>query len=505
MRASFLSVVFLLSVSVTSLAADPSSKTLDLYKKASGGAAASNVKSFVMTGAAKVGGETGQFVLSSQAPDRLRIDIGAPGLTLSECYNGKSAWRKQPDGLRTLLGSEAASFKLYALLVGTRLRGLSRYRAQITAGPNPASPGDGFDSLAVSLAAAKTDLFFDHSTHLLMKMERNVGGDTQTITYGDYRKVDTVVEPFSITIRTGSLEVTIAIDHIEHNKALDEGLFSYPQVEGEAPLPDVGAMLHTLFANQEKIEEMREHYTFRELENERAYDGSGHLKDSKDREYEVTPVGDALVHRLVSEGGKPLSDSEREKEDKKVQKEVAEIIKRREKREKKEKQDEGDKKNGEDEEEITVLSFLKACEITSERRETLGSQPVIAFDFEPKKDFKPKNRAESFISKLAGTMWVDQDADQIARLEAHFTGAFKVGGGLLASVAPSTAFVFEQKKIDGEVWLPSYLEANISVKIMLLAKFNRAYTTRYSDYKKYKVNSDYNLKNPPQEQNPSKP
>ena len=118
---------------------------------------------------------------------------------------------------------------------------------------------------------------------------------------------------------------------------------------------------------------------------------------------------------------------------------------------------------------------------------------VIAFDFEPIKGIKTKNRTESLVSKLAGTMWVDENAQQIVRLEARLTDTFKFAGGLLASVSPSTAVALEQEKVGDEVWLPSYAEANISARVMLFAKFNRSVLTRYSDYKKYKIDSKYDL------------
>jgi hypothetical protein len=46
------------------------------------------------------------------------------------------------------------------------------------------------------------------------------------------------------------------------------------------------------------------------------------------------------------------------------------------------------------------------------------------------------------------------------------------------------------------LWLPSYGEVNIAVRVMLLAKWNRSFERRYSDYKKYEINSDYNLSKP---------
>ena len=91
---------------------------------------------------------------------------------------------------------------------------------------------------------------------------------------------------------------------------------------------------------------------------------------------------------------------------------------------------------------------------------------------------------------------MDETAKQVARLEARLTDSFKLGGGLLASIAPSTAFVFEQDKIDNEVWLPSSMEANVSARLLLFAKFNRSVERRYSDYKKYQIDSRYELSKP---------
>ena len=145
---------------------------------------------------------------------------------------------------------------------------------------------------------------------------------------------------------------------------------------------------------------------------------------------------------------------------------------------------------------VTILSILKLSDVTSMRREMFQGHEVIAFDFEPKKGVKPKNRIETIITKLAGTMWVDEEAQQIARVEARLIDSFKLAGGLFAKVAPSTAVVLEQAKIGDEVWMPSYAEANLAARIMLFAKFNRSVTTRYSDYKKYSIDNRYELSKP---------
>jgi hypothetical protein len=139
------------------------------------------------------------------------------------------------------------------------------------------------------------------------------------------------------------------------------------------------------------------------------------------------------------------------------------------------------------------------------RREMFRGHEVIAFDFEPNKGIKPKSRIESIVNKLAGTMWMDEEAKQIVRLEARFVEGFKFAGGLLASVSPSTAVALEQQKVGDEVWLPSLAEANISARVFLLAKFKKNVVTKYSDYKKYSIDNQYELQKPKDDKPEVKP
>ena len=109
MKRMFGSLVLILGVLVSqSLADQPASKIVDRYKKASGGKSAARVRSTIITGSVKSGdGAAGRFSYQTSAPNNLRSDLELAGSKVSECYNGKSAWRLDARGLRTLLGDEA--------------------------------------------------------------------------------------------------------------------------------------------------------------------------------------------------------------------------------------------------------------------------------------------------------------------------------------------------------------------------------------------------------------
>ncbi|HJQ68568.1 MAG TPA: hypothetical protein VKA70_06335 [Blastocatellia bacterium] len=503
----FITPLILLIVAIlaqTSFAADSANKIIDRYKKASGGGAIKRVKSTSMSGTVKgADGAEGRFVYRVAGPDRLRTDIDVEGFKVSECYNGKSAWRMDGRGLRTLLGAEAKRLRLEALVANSRLQELSRNR--IIAEPPSKATVEGREANAIELSKddARVKIFFDAKTNLPVKQERERAEGLEEIFYGDYRAVDGVMEPFSIRIKNGAGELTVALDRVAHNASVDDTAFRHPQVEGARPLPDLETLFKAVIANQEKVEEMRERYSFRASETERKLEKDGRVKETETKVYDVTPVAGSFVERLISVNGKELTPAEREKEDRRVEKDVEEALKRREKRLKKEAQArERGKKEEEEDDDITILDFLRISEVTSVRREIFRGHEVIAFDFEPRKGFKPKNRAETIVSKLAGTTWVDENARQIVRLEARLTNSFKMGGGLLASISPSSAFAFEQEKVGDELWLPSYGEANISARIMLFAKFNRSMERRYSDYKKYQIDSDYELAKPKENTKP---
>jgi hypothetical protein len=481
-----------------SLADQPASKIVDRFKKASGGKSAARIKSTVMTGTAKASdGTTGRFSYQTSVPNNLRLDFELGGAKVSECYNGKSAWRLDARGLRTLLGDEAKRLRLEALLSNTRLTDLQRNRIVPQLSGNATVDGREANAIEFIKDNVRVKLFFDASNNLPVKRERETADGLEETFYGDYRAVDGVMEPFSLKIKKGAGDLSVTIDRVEHNRAVELAAFRYPLIEGTRPLPELEPLMKAITANQEKTDELREHYTCRLIEFERKHDGDGRIKETETRTYEVTPLGEELVERLMSVNGKDLSASEREKEDKRVQKEVEGIVKRREKKQQKEERARAKgEKEEQDKAEVKIKDFLRISEITSVRREMFHGHEVIAFDFEPRKGFKPKSRAEDMVNKLAGTIWVDEDAQQVARLEARLTDSFKIGGGVLASIGASTAFSFEQEKVGDEVWLPSSMEANISARVLLLAKFNRSVERRYSDYKKYQIDSKYDLSKP---------
>lgn len=250
------------------------------------------------------------------------------------------------------------------------------------------------------------------------------------------------------------------------------------EVRVTAPPTDPETLLKAVEGNQKQIEEGRKNYIFHRRDEEQDTDESGNVKKTTVSEYEVFFMGHREIERLLVKDGKPLSDSEKKKQDD----EVAKQEKRARERMRKEEAGEQDK------DEINLAKFLADDRFYNLRRETFRGREVYAFDFAPRPDFKPHNLSEKVLESLGGTLWIDEDAKQAVRLEAHLLDGFKVGGGIVGSVKKGGNVVFEQEKVNGEVWLPSYGEVHLDYRIVFSRKVTNV-VVKYSDYRKFKVES----------------
>jgi hypothetical protein len=248
------------------------------------------------------------------------------------------------------------------------------------------------------------------------------------------------------------------------------------------PLPDIPTLLRDSTRNQRALEEVRKLYTCHLSEEEDKTDSHGAVKSRSVKDYDVFYIGDDEVLHLLGKDGKPLAGEEKKREDARFSKEFDKLKKRQAELA----ADPRKKAKREEEEDAEISDFLRAEEFTNPRRVRLNGREVIAFDFAGNPQYRPRKSIERIIQKLVGEMWVDEQAEEIVRLEAHFVRSVKVGGGLLGSLSKGSNLIFEQKQINDEAWLPSYVEIHFSGRITFV-KLKGDTIDRYSDYKKFRV------------------
>ena len=251
------------------------------------------------------------------------------------------------------------------------------------------------------------------------------------------------------------------------------------QVPAERPLPDVPTLMEEVQQHQHASETIQKDYLFHEVTT---VQDNG--KKTETREYDVFWLSGVEVHKLTRKDGRNLTDDEKRKESDRIDKEVAKAKERKSKADLK-----GKETDSQGHEEITVSRFLALGSFSNPRRVQLDGRDTIAIDYAGDPKAKTRNRGEEVIRNLAGTIWVDEEDRTITRLEGHFISNFKIGAGLVMNIKNNTTFMFEQRKINGEVWLPSHIEGHGAARVMLFVNFDGSIRFTYSDYRKFKATS----------------
>jgi hypothetical protein len=297
--------------------------------------------------------------------------------------------------------------------------------------------------------------------------------------------VDGVKVPYKIEVHRGPNVYVVSVTRADVNGTIGERVFDFP-IQSQVKLPDLKKLFEEIDANQKEIDKIKENYAGTQVEEETEYDKSGKVTKKEVSEYTFFYLNGDEITTLVKKDGKPLSDEEQNKENEKTKKRIEQAQKREKKEEaKEEKKKEEGKDSDSDDPGIEV--FLRACQFVNPRRERFRGQDVLVFDFEPNPEFQAKKMEEKVVKELAGVIWIDEKAKDVVRLEAYFVGDFHIAGGVLANLQKGTSFVFEQAYINNEVWLPTYMEAHIGVRFLMVKGFKMNVSTKYSDYKRFNV------------------
>jgi hypothetical protein len=409
------------------------------------------------------------------------------GFEVAAGYNGKSGWRRDSrDGLSTGTGGKAKDFQAEAVYRNTRWLNYKAEKAKLTSAGTTNINGKPANCVMMTTAkAVQIKMCFDATNYLLLSEEIPSGGIVKTFEYGDYRPVNGIQTPFFITAKNEGSVYEIKLNEVRYNPQIARSNFDFPQISNE-PLPDINVLLGEIRANADKIDSILENYSYTELRIDRELDKNGNLIEKDSEKNILTFYKGYRITRLIEKNGKLLSVSDQEKEDRNAGKQVAEIEKRIAERERKaiQQRDNGSGRNGQPNGEgqrITIADALKGSLLTNPRRERFRGIDVIVFDYEPNPNFKPQTRNEKLFALCTGAVWVDSKTKQVVRLDAILTKSI---GNFIGKAKEGASFTLENELVNNEIWLPSQLDVNLSIKI-LFAGININNLIKYGDYKRF--------------------
>lgn len=471
--------------------AQDAGKILDQYVKAAGGSKVlSRIQTITLDGTIQGSGDqlAGTYTFIAKLPNRYYTESRSGGKARIESYNGKSAWHETEGGeLSTLLGSEAQQMEAAAQYYNARFLAISKKKIAATV-KGPATIR-GRATMQVELAFATGvvwEVFFDQETHLIDAEKATMAGMPREIYYEDYRQVSGVKVPYKFEIHRGNESFTVNVTRAVINGTVGERVFDFP-IKAQVKLPDLKKLFEEIDANQKQIDRIKENYAGTQIEEETEFDKNGKVTKREVNEYTFFYLNGEDIQTLVKKDGKALSEEEQKKENEKTRKRIEEVQKEQQKKKEKEAKAKEQGKDSKDKDDPDIEMFLRVSQFVNPRRERFRGQDTLVFDFEPNPEYKAKNLTEKVVKELAGAIWIDEKAKDVVRLEAYFLGDFRLAGGVLANLQKGTGFVFEQGYINDEVWLPTYVEAHVGVRVLLVKGLRVNVVQKYSDYKRFNV------------------
>jgi hypothetical protein len=233
-------------------------------------------------------------------------------------------------------------------------------------------------------------------------------------------------------------------------------------------------LLQRVEEHQKQVEELREDYTYDCLQTNQEIGSSGQVKKTATEKREEFFVNGHMIGRVVERDGRPLSQSERQKEDQRIAELVA----------KAQKTPPDERLEGPN---ITIGRVLELMDLRNPQREMFRGRPTIVFDFVGRKDMKTHGMMEDASKKLRGTVWIDEADLQVAHLEVTVDDNFHIAGGLLASVEKGSSFRFDQARVNAGLWLPAGSEANMQARVLLVKNLHEHLVQRNFGFKRFSV------------------
>jgi len=194
--------------------------------------------------------------------------------------------------------------------------------------------------------------------------------------------------------------------------------------------------------------------------------------------YEVYFVKTRPVRRLVSKNGAPLSPREQADVNRQTEAQAKAIA---------EGQTVSERAG------IRLGTLLESFDFKTLGREELNGRRTVVVDFEPRKNAPPptaSNAAANAVTKiLSGRLHIDEADLRVSRLLAWNTP------GQNASVAPlvklgAFELSMEFASVEDGVWLPKKVVSIATGRAFFFKTFRVRRTTTYSNYRKFKVDTE---------------
>jgi hypothetical protein len=238
---------------------------------------------------------------------------------------------------------------------------------------------------------------------------------------------------------------------IAGGRAVDLAAQSEPQTATAAPsAAQIEIRAQRLVANQHYNDRALEQYE--RIERQVSRTGGDSPRVLEDRTFRVVPTGSGTMKLLLKTDGRPVDPAEYRKQLQAWADLLSLMLKPEDPRTKS--ANAKWQKKQQDRAELVDAS-QQAFSITWTGREERNGRDCDVLDLQPNNSFHPRTMFQEAITHVVAKIWVDREANQMVRAEAHLLRDVSFGGGILGKLYRGGVFSLEQAEVSPGLWLPS--------------------------------------------------
>jgi hypothetical protein len=129
-----------------------------------------------------------------------------------------------------------------------------------------------------------------------------------------------------------------------------------------------------------------------------------------------------------------------------------------------------------------IDSTRKAFVFTEIGEELRGDRVLVKYEMTRNPAFKPATRNEMLFTRIRGTLWIDKETSELAKIEGHVTEDITLAL-FLAKVYRGSYFMQEWYEMAPGVWLPSYQQYDFDGR-KFVVPFSIHERTFYTHYRR---------------------
>ena len=243
-------------------------------------------------------------------------------------------------------------------------------------------------------------------------------------------------------------------------------LLSGAAVPAQEPLPNQEAFLAEVRDNLLGAQRRQYTYAYKERRTDLHMNPFGRIGTDGSRVVDVVPSGDGrwLTRRVIERDGKPVANPE---------------VRRREIE-----PDDRPRTQGRS----GFADVVDALQFRLTGRERVDGKPMIVVSFTPRPGANPRSREGKMARVFSGTLWIDEVAKEVARVEATAVDSLSVGFGLVARLNEGTSASLVREPVADGIWLPTSLRLNGEGRAMLfIRKVEVDFAIDWYDYRKVAI------------------